>query len=89
MKLKILQWNIGTPLYPFRKEELQLFPYSVFHKKRIEFIEKTINDLDPDILCIQEYIPKEINLSKYPYILNVPTEHYPSLQTTFFSKMPE
>ena len=88
MELKILQWNIGTPLYGFRREGVQLFPYSIFHKRRIKFIEKTIKYLDPDVLCLQEYLPGEIDLSKYPYVLKIPAEHYPVLQVALFSKIP-
>lgn len=88
INLKILQWNIDTPFYKQRKENLALFPYSLFHKNRIRFIENTIKKLNPDVLSLQEYLPNEINLDDYPYSTSIPLEHYPYLYTVIYSKYP-
>ena len=85
--MKILQWNIGTPIYTLRGTDRQYFPYSLVHKRRVRHINEIIAKHDPDVLLLQEFLPNEIDLGKYPHQETIGSKRFHTL-TGIFSKKP-
>lgn len=89
MSLNILQRNIGTPFFNCRLEKNYTFPYNLFHDRRVNFVKQKIEESNPDILCLQEYLPDEFELeTMYPHHIMVKCEHHPIFYTAIFSKKP-